>query len=102
MLSLNSAVEQCELAGLDCAILYAVTFPRLFDTVPTRKQLKALEAGALVQFNCLYDSPGIYNPEPLQIVAPVVSVNPEDCTLIVSFWGQPHVLPFAAVFKIVN
>ncbi len=100
MQTLSSAVEQCELAGLDCAILYAVTFPRLFDTVPTRKQLRALEPGALVQFNCLYDSPGIYNPEPLQIVAPVVSVNSDDCTLIVSFWGQPHVLPFAAVFKI--
>ena len=99
MLSLTSAVEQCERAGLDCAILYAVTFPRLFDTVPTRKQLRALEPGALVQFNCLYD---FYNPEPLQNVAPVVSVNPDDCTLIVSFWGQPHVLPFAAVFKILN
>lgn len=102
MLSLSNAVDQCERAGLDCAILYAVTFPRLFDTVPTRKQLRALEPGALVQFNCLYDSPGIYNPEPLQNVAPVVSVHPEDCTLIVSFWGHPHVLPFAAVFKIVS
>lgn len=102
MLEINSAIDQCERAGLDCAIFYAVNFPRLFDTVPTRKQLRALEPGALVQFNCLYDSPGIYNPEPLQIVAPVVSVNPDDCTLIVSFWGQPHVLPFAAVFKILN
>jgi hypothetical protein len=100
MVNLHDVIEKCERTGLDCAIFYAVNFPRLFDTVPTHKQLRVLQPGALVQFNCLYDLPGMYM-EPLHCRA-VISVNADDRTLIVSLWGHPHILPFAAVFKIVN